>query len=110
MTANGILYQLSPLVPHISGKGFGLLPTPTASSYGRNKSKGGKERPSLETMARRGLFPTPKARDWKDCGSPSDLKRSSPSISALAGGARRLNLNFIEWMMGLPKNHTEIKE
>lgn len=40
-----------------------LLPTPSASSYGTNKGgaagRKGKVRPSLQTMARKGLLPTP---------------------------------------------------
>jgi len=48
-----------------------LLPTPAASSYGRNAGgqNPGKDRPSLETMARKGLLPTPTAGDGKSSGS-----------------------------------------
>ncbi len=54
----------------ISDRGSSLLPTPTASSYGTSlngcphdgrEEFSGKGKPSLETMARRGLWPTPTA-------------------------------------------------
>jgi len=45
-----------------------LLPTPSATSYGTNQGgaagRVGKTRPSLQTMARRNLWPTPQARDY----------------------------------------------
>ena len=61
--------SLSPLtmwVPHTLGDESGsLLPTPSASSYGTNQGgaagRVGPVRPSLETMARHNLWPTPQA-------------------------------------------------
>jgi site-specific DNA-cytosine methylase len=48
----------------------GLLPTPSASSYGSNQGgaagRVGQVRHSLESMARHGTWPTTSARDWKD--------------------------------------------
>ena len=52
------------------------LPTPTACTYGTNRSPGGKVRPGLETMARRGMF-------------------------APAGG--KLNPQWVQWLMGFPE-------
>lgn len=46
-----------------------MPPTPTATSYGSNGNAPGEKgprRPSLETMAKRGMWTTPSARDWKD--------------------------------------------
>lgn len=37
-------------------------------------------RPTSEIGA--GLWPTPCARDWKDCGSPSESRRNSPSLAS----------------------------
>lgn len=56
--------------PHTSGgASFSLLPTPTAQRYGSNQGgsagRAGKERASLDTLAKRGLLPTPLARDWR---------------------------------------------
>ena len=52
--------------PHTSGGvSFSLLPTPTAQRYGSNQGgsagRAGKERASLDTLAKRGLLPTPVA-------------------------------------------------
>lgn len=60
MTRSGIAYRRQPLAPLIGGIAFGSLPTPSATSYGYNQqdSPGAAVRPSLETMARKGLWPT----------------------------------------------------
>jgi hypothetical protein len=59
------------------------FPTPTATSYGTNKSMsaGAKARPSLQTMAAKGLL-----------------------------GEERgpINPDFVEWMMGFPPDWTVI--
>jgi len=62
MTRNGKAYELKTLVPHTGENESGLLPTPSAISYGTNQggaSPDGPVRPSLETMARKNLWPTP---------------------------------------------------
>jgi hypothetical protein len=64
------------------------LPTPSASSYGTNQGGGmgrtGKVRPSLQTMARKNLWPT---------------------LAAQAGG--KLNPTWVEWLMGWPLGWTD---
>jgi hypothetical protein len=86
------------------------FPTPTASSYGTQKSRpNNKARPSLETMARKNLWPTPTARDYKDNGkSPSELARNSKTLATHAGG--QLNPQWVEWLMGYPVGWTELKD
>lgn len=64
----GRLYPPRKSAPRIADNGGGsLLPTPSASSYGTNKGgaagRVGSARPSLETMARKNLWPTPRAAD-----------------------------------------------
>ena len=60
---NGTAFQRQPLVPPTAETGSSLLPTPSASSYGTNQDGGagrvGPVRPSLQTMASKGLWPTP---------------------------------------------------
>jgi hypothetical protein len=60
---NGIAFQLPPLVRLTDATESELLPTPAATPYGTNHGGGmgrvGPVRPSLETMARRNLWPTP---------------------------------------------------
>jgi hypothetical protein len=63
MTRSGTAYQLPPLVRLTDATASGLWPTPAAVSYGSNQGGGmgrvGPVRHSLESMARRNLWPTP---------------------------------------------------
>jgi len=91
-TATATANQLSPSMAKSWGcrrlqELAGLLPTPSASSYGTQRGgaagRVGKERPSLSTMARHGTLPT--------------------QTSNATGATRRpLNPRFVEWMMGFP--------
>jgi len=56
------------------------------------------------------MFPTPTARMWKDCGAPSEMKRDSPSLQAMAASENRgkLNPTWVEWLMGLPEGWTAL--
>lgn len=149
MTRNGILYRLPPLARPIYATGVGLshamLPTPTATDYGttNNGHRGDGTTyqtagtPSLATMARRGLLPTPQAHDaktpktpeqraahidrqraseWKGVGpigSKSHLHRLGrgyldATMQAHSGRTGRLNPRFVEWMMGFPPGWTEV--
>lgn len=80
---------------HIGASGLGLLPTPTASSYGNNQGgqagRVGPKRHSLRSMARNGLWPTPTANRW------SGLQ--SHGRNAVLG---TLNPTWVEWLMGFP--------
>ena len=72
------IFQLSPSMPRTDENGFSLLPTPAAVSYGTNQGGGagrvGPIRPSLETMARKDLWPTPSATDHKGSGKTGELR------------------------------------
>lgn len=62
MTQGGVLWELPALELHTKEIAGGVyLPTPSASRYGRNKSPsaGASEGLSLDTMAARGMWPTP---------------------------------------------------
>ncbi len=72
----------------IGGKGsISLLPTPTATSYGSNcggaAGRTGRARPSLETMARHNLWPTPTV-----CGNYNRKGLSERSGDGLAQADR----------------------
>lgn len=115
MMQNGELYQLDPLVPTISEKDFGSLPTPTAMNYGSNQGGAqgriGKIRYSLESMAKMNLLPTPTTFD---SGSPLPPRKKNPTggqkppLVSVVGG--RLNPEFVEFMMGLPLGWTNVQE
>lgn len=88
-----------------------LLPTPSASSYGSNqggaKGRTGKVRLSLESMARKGRWPTPTARDWKSGASNKHGVNARPLnevVYLLTPGP--LNPTWVEWLMGFPIEHT----
>ena len=83
MHVNGILYRLAPLVPVTSEKESGLLLT----------------------------LPTPTCRD---SGSPLPPRKKNPSggqkppLVSVVGG--KLNPTFVEWMMGYPKDWSEVEK
>jgi hypothetical protein len=95
-----------------------FLPTPTATSYGRNKSSSpnAKERHSLESMARKNLWPTPAARDYKGARRPETMAKtgrnpetnSLPDSVEFKGESGRLNPTWVEWLMGFPLGHTDL--
>jgi hypothetical protein len=126
--------QLSPSMMKWPGCAA-LLPTPTAQNYGTNQGgaagRVGPVRPSLETMARhglwpsprtkgldggansrkaakaRGMWPTPRAMDGAK-GAAKELARTSgPDLPAVAGGS--LNPTWVEWLMGFPEGWTALE-
>lgn len=86
------------------------LPTPRACEA---RTPGNTERhPSLVGMAKAGLLPTPSARDWKSGGASQETldRNARPLNEVITSGdaSLRLSPRFVEWMMGLPANWTEI--
>src|SRR5580692_1505017 len=85
MTRSGTAYRLPTLVLRTGETESGLLPTPTATPYGTTnngqRADGSTYRtagtPSLQTMAARGVWPTPTARD-------GDPKRGKPTPDGAA--------------------------
>ena len=79
MMRNGIVYPLMPLVPLTGGIGSGLLPTPQSRDhfpahspeYIQEKKAQGHGMANLNDFVAHhhlGLWPTPRARDWKGQG------------------------------------------
>jgi hypothetical protein len=118
MTRSGTAYPLPPLARLTGEIESGLLPTPSASSYGSNRGgaagRVGPVRHSLQSMAKHGLWPTPTSRDWKD-GSAASC-RNVP-VNCLLGRAVHqgshapgsLNPAFVEWLMGFPLGWTVLE-
>lgn len=112
---SGACYRLPTLELLISENACGLLPTPTASEGGRNKSasSGAAIRPSLGMMAKRGLWPTPTAADGTARGASAsqyhDPRRSNRLPDALKanGVGGPLNPTWVEWLMGWPTGWTD---
>jgi len=132
---DGQLYQPRKLEPAINEIDGSCLPTPTATNYGTNQtnSPNSKVRPSLQTLAKNHLIPTPTvcgnynrkgasknsgdglatwasklptpmARDWKRKGG---AMRNSLDLPGTMGGS--LNPEFVEEIMGYPIGWTESK-
>ena len=87
-----------------------LLPTPT-QPYGHNRGgsmgRVGPIRPSLETMAKNGLIPTPDANSHKTgprgCGTGAPEQLSNATFGTTTG---KLNPRWVEWLMGFPVGWT----
>ena len=104
---SGDVCRRRPLEHHIEDKGSGWLPTPTAANYGTNKSiwPNSKARPSLQTMARHNLWPTPTVKgDYNRKGaskaSGDGLATAVKKMEPHSGGP--LNPTWVEWLMGWP--------
>ena len=89
-------------------------PTPSATPYGSNQAgsvahprPGEKVRLSLDSMARRNMWPTPTTQDGENNGAPSQHERNSLPLNAQAGGA--LNPEWVELLMGFCPGHTEAR-
>jgi hypothetical protein len=140
--SNGTAYQLAPLTLLTDETEFGLLPTPAAQAYGTNQGGGmgrvGPVRPSLETMARKNMWPTPRANsgtgadqanreggptlqnavkmyptpqawDYKSgTGYSHGDKSQTPQLRHMIGGL--LNPQFASWLMGFPLDWCDMPE
>jgi len=62
---------------------------------------------SINQAVRDKMFPTPTAHNSKECASPSEYNRDTPSLATHAGG--KLNPMWVEWLMGWPLGHTDLK-
>ena len=66
-----------------------------------------KRNPNLETIVGQRMFPTPTAHNAKECASPSEYNRNTPTLATHAGG--KLNPMWVEWLMGWPLAWTDLK-
>ena len=123
-TQRGDYSQRLKSVRHTSGSESSYLPTPTAAPYGTSQNgqrpdgstfkQAGK--PSLESMARHNLWPTPRASEYKDCGPVGSKSHTHmDKRSYLCAKAKDpdqpsglLNPTWVEWLMGVPTGWTEL--
>jgi hypothetical protein len=84
------------------------FPTPTTidseSRFNTSLHPNAEPRPTLGAMARFGMWPTPRARDWKDGAYPNEYERNTPSLATHAGG--QMNPTWVELLMGWPEGWT----
>jgi DNA (cytosine-5)-methyltransferase 1 len=84
-----------------------MLPTPTAQSYGSNQGgamgRCGPVRYSLQSMAKRGLWPTPTVHGNHNRKglSPDSGDGLATAVKASVDGGQ-LNPTWVEWLMGFP--------
>jgi hypothetical protein len=123
---NGECWEQIPLAHPIKDSAFGFtVPTPVASD-GTTGSLIGKNDSFYETrtgMPRKvnqngkdgsvglgrlvKMWPTPTSHNAKECASPSEFTRNTPTLAAQAGG--KLNPTWTEWLMGWPLEWTDLK-
>jgi len=113
MTRSGTVYPLQPLalLTAATASGSPLIATPT--------TKANQLCPSMlrDSPGCRAIWPTPTSRDWKDTmtgrAPPSRQKSSQQTlgqrVSAEGHVGGHLNPPWVEWLMGFPLGHTDLK-
>jgi len=131
-----LLFQLAPSMPRTDATASGssprkMAPTPTASDHIERTSTSSEKVnpltgksvsldrfvrfwPDAETQASGTptMWPTPKARDWKDGASAGTQGRSSPDLGKVVGQSQTagsLNPTWVEWLMDFPTGWTDLK-
>lgn len=99
-----------------------VFPTPSATSYGTNQGgamgRVGPVRHSLESMARHGMWPTPKSSDappgagMAERYGPGQRRSNLPDAVAYHRDPSTpvgvLNADWVEWLMGMPVGTTDL--
>jgi len=125
MTRSGMLFQLQPLVHRTAEIVSGSWPTPSASQMPCEGSvrlcrqrwlAGDVTLEEASAIAKRdvrksqgkvpAMLPTPTVEDSKNNGGPSQSRRNTPPLNAVAGG--KLNPQWVEWLMGFPIGWTDL--
>lgn len=114
----GECWEQTMWVPLTDANESGSLPTPTATPYGSNQGgaagRTGKVRYSLDSMARLGMWPTPRAQSKNGGGGGLDggqgarkMLRNNGTPELINAGS--LNPNWVEWLMGWPTGWTDLR-
>lgn len=115
MTRDGLLWELPMLERRTNEIGYGFWPTPTVCGNYNRKGLSKTSGDGLATAVKK--CPTPQASDNRDRGSlnsPAILRRQekgkqlmlSQVVSEESGA---LNPTWVEWLMGWPIGHTDLK-
>lgn len=85
-----------------------MWPTPTVSGNYNKKGLSLTSGDGLATAVMKRMWPTPTAHNAKETNAPSKSARNTPTLAAQAGGS--LNPTWVEWLMGWPIGHTDLKQ
>jgi len=133
MMRSGTVYQLQNLARTITEIGSGLFATPTVSdSANRAMSVNSRGEPKLSGQAKiypdgpveatekqkekAKMWPTPTARDYKGCSPGGRFRNGVKQLDTVdrvvnhLDGPGALNPMFVEWLMGYPTGHTDLKD
>jgi hypothetical protein len=83
-----------------------MWPTPTVCGNHNRKGASKTSGDGLATAVKQ-RWTTPTAHMAKETNAPSESTRNTPTLTAQAGGT--LNPNWVEWLMGWPIGHTDLK-
>ena len=108
MTRDGRLWELPMLERLTNAIGSGFWPTPTVSGNHNKKGLSPTSGDGLATAVMKRMWPTPTAHNAKETNAPSESARNTPTLAAQDGGA--LNPTWVEWLMGWPIGHTDLKQ
>ena len=117
--------QLAPSTPRIKGKGFGLLPTPTAIQRDHPERVEALQASGAKTMMSRNLgenrpnsiidhlnfykmLPTPSAMEGEKITGLENQDSLTKRARQQTGKTSQLNPRFVLEMMGFPPNWTEL--
>ncbi len=108
-----LLFQLAPSMPDTDETECGLWPTPRAMPGNYSMVNGKRYETSLQSMARRGLLPTPRCADGtkgirtaEGTAKERLRRKNGQDLPTIAGGS--LNPQFVEFLMNYPKNWTKL--
>lgn len=105
---SGALYERQRLEQIINETDFSfshMFPTPNASDGMRTNLTHQRGNPTLLGAVQ--MFPTPTTQDSENNCGPSQLKRNTLPLNAVAGG--KLNPEWVEWLMGWPIGWTDLE-
>ena len=100
---SGVCWERTTSERHTEEIGSGSWPTPTKDDTGIRKAKYAQGGTPLSLAAQ--TWPTPTKHNAKECASPSEYKRNTPTLAAQVGG--HLSPIWIEWLMGWPMGWTD---
>ncbi len=105
---DGECWEQRTLEQTIRGTESGLSPNGVDSFHTPNTTGldgGSNSRKALKKKLEQ--YPTPTAHNAKECASPSEFNRNTPTLATHAGG--KLNPTWVEWLMMFPLGWTDLK-